>query len=90
MNVIEYNRFSNEANGDASREIDLPNGGSAYIIGNVIQQGPLGQNSNLVGYGAEGLSNPGPHELYAVNNTLVNEKTVGSFFSVPTNAYFKA
>jgi hypothetical protein len=28
VNVIEYNRFSNEADGTASREIDLPNGGT--------------------------------------------------------------
>ncbi|MCC7502117.1 MAG: hypothetical protein IT229_06290, partial [Flavobacteriales bacterium] len=82
VNVIETNRFSNEADGDASREVDLPNGGTTYLIGNVIQQGPLGQNSNLVGYGLEGLTNPDPHELYAINNTLVNEKSVGSFFAV--------
>lgn len=90
VNVIEYNRFSNESDGTASREIDLPNGGQAYLIGNVVQQGPLSENSNLVGFGMEGLSNPGPHELYAVNNTLVNEKTLGSFFQMPAEAYFKA
>lgn len=91
VNIIEYNRFSNEATGDASREIDLPDGGQAYIIGNVIQQGLLGQNSNLVGYGAESLSNDGPHECYVVNNTLVNEKNVGSFFFAPAGtALFKA
>jgi hypothetical protein len=90
VNVIEYNRFSNEADGDASREIDLPNGGTTYLIGNAIQQGPQGENSNLVGFGLEGLSNPGPHELYAVNNTLVNEKSVGSFFQMPGTVYFKA
>ena len=89
VNVIEYNRFSNEADGTASREIDLPNGGQAYLIGNVIQQGPQGENSNLVGFGMEGLSNPGPHELYAVNNTLVNEKANGSFFQMPGAAFFK-
>jgi len=90
VNVIEYNRFSNESDGTASREIDLPNGGQAYLIGNVIQQGLQSQNSNMVGFGMEGLSNPGPHELYAVNNTLVNEKANGSFFQMPTEAYFKA
>lgn len=89
VNVIEYNRFSNEADGTASREIDLPNGGQAYLIGNVIQQGLQSQNSNLVGFGMEVLSNPGPHELYAVNNTLVNEKASGSFFQMPVPAYFK-
>jgi hypothetical protein len=90
VNVIEYNRFSNESDGTASREIDLPNGGQAYLIGNVIQQGLQSQNSNLVGFGMEGLSNPGPHELYAVNNTMVNEKANGSFFQAPANAFFKA
>ena len=91
VNVIAYNRFSNEADGSASREVDLPNGGAAYLIGNVIQQGLQGQNSNLVGYGLEGLTNPGPHELYAINNTLVNEKSVGSFFAVMNGAdLFKA
>lgn len=90
VNVIEYNRFSNEADGEASREIDLPNGGQAYLIGNVIQQGPMGQNSNLVGFGMEGTSNPGPQELYAVHNTLVNEKVNGSHFQAPSNTFFKA
>ncbi len=90
VNVIEYNRFSNEADGTASREIDLPNGGQAYLIGNVIQQGLQSQNSNMVGFGMEGTSNPGPHELYAVENTLVNEKANGSFFQAPANVFFKS
>ena len=90
VNVIEYNRFSNEATGDASREIDLPNGGTAFLIGNVIQQGLLAENSNLVGFGLEGLSNPTPHELYAINNTMVNERSAGSFFSMPSATAFKA
>lgn len=55
VNVIEYNRFSNESDGTASREIDLPNGGQAYLIGNVIQQGLQSQNSNMVGFGMEEL-----------------------------------
>ena len=90
VNVIEYNRFSNEQNGNASREIDLPDGGQAYVIGNVLHQGLQGQNSNMIGYGLESLTNPAPHELYAINNTLVNERTVGSFFSMSGSAYLKA
>lgn len=82
VNYVINNRFSNEAAGNASREIDLPNGGLAVIMGNIIQQGLNGTNSNLVGYGMEGLSNPSPHNLYLINNTLVNEKTVGSFVAV--------
>ncbi|MBK8499127.1 MAG: T9SS type A sorting domain-containing protein [Flavobacteriales bacterium] len=90
VNVIEYNRIGNEADGEASREIDLPNGGQAYLIGNVIQQGLMSQNSNMVGFGMEGLSNPGPQELYVVENTLVNEKANGSFLQAPANVFFKA
>ena len=82
VNYILYNRLSNETYGTASREIDLPNGGIAIIMGNIIQQGVRGENSNLVGYGAEGLTNQPPHELYLINNTLVNEKGRGSFVFV--------
>lgn len=82
VNYILYNRLSNERTGVASREIDLPNGGIAVILGNIIQQGVNGENSNLVGFGAEGLTNSPPHELYLINNTLVNEKGRGSFVAV--------
>lgn len=89
VNYILYNRLSNEATGTASREIDLPNGGLAIIMGNIIQQGVNGQNSNLVGYGLEGLTNPSPHNLYLVNTTMVNERSVGNFVNVAagTNLY---
>ena len=90
-NYILYNRLANEATGDASREIDLPNGGSAIVIGNEIEQGPNGQNSNIVGYGLEGLTNPTAHELYFINNTVVNDKPSGSFVNVQSGtALYKA
>jgi hypothetical protein len=82
VNYILYNRISNEATGDASREIDLPNGGLTIIIGNEIEQGPNSQNSNIIGFGLEGLSNPSPHQLYVINNTIVNDRSTGSFLSV--------
>ncbi len=81
-NLIYCNRISNE-DGSASREIDLPNGGKAYIIGNIIQQGLNGENSNIIGYGLEGLTNPGPQALFLVNNTIWNQKSVGSFLAFP-------
>ncbi|MCC7302916.1 MAG: right-handed parallel beta-helix repeat-containing protein [Bacteroidia bacterium] len=90
VNIIRYSRFSNEATGNASREIDLPNGGLAFLIGNVIHQGPNGTNGNMVGYGLEGLNNPTPHELFMVNNTLVNERPTGSFLQFNSGtAFFK-
>lgn len=91
VNFILYNRLSNEATGTASRCLDLPNGGTTYLIGNVIEQGPLSENYNIIGYGLEGLSNPTPHELYAVNNTIVNDYPGGSFFQFNAQtALFKA
>ena len=81
VNFILYNRISDEENGTASRSLDLPNGGQSYIIGNIIEQGPKSQNSNIIGFGLEGLSNPGPHEVYAINNTIVNNRSSGSFFN---------
>lgn len=81
-NYILYNRLANESTGTASREIDLPNGGTAIIIGNEIEQGAQGTNSGIIGYGLEGLSNPTPHDLYLVNNTIVNDKNSGTFVSL--------
>lgn len=82
-NYICYNRIGNESDGTASREIDLPNGGVALLIGNQIQQGARSSNSSMIGYGLEGLSNPAPHKVYMVNNTIVNEiQGRGSFLSI--------
>ncbi|MCS6916930.1 MAG: right-handed parallel beta-helix repeat-containing protein [Chitinophagales bacterium] len=81
VNYIMYNRFSNES-GNASRELDLPNGGPCLLIGNIIQQGIYATNSGIIGYGLEGLSNPPPHDLYLINNTVVNEKSTGTFLHI--------
>ncbi len=80
-NYILYNRISNEDTGTASRNIDLPNGGKAIIVGNIIEQGPNTQNSNIMEFGLEGLTNP-DSLLYIVNNTFVNDKGNGSFIQV--------
>ncbi|MCX8079972.1 MAG: hypothetical protein N3F09_01900 [Bacteroidia bacterium] len=81
VNYILYNRFSNE-NGNASREIDLPNGGTCILIGNIIQQGQNSTNSGIIGYGLEGFTNPQPHQLYLINNTIVNNKSTGTFIHI--------
>lgn len=84
VNIITYNRISNEATGTASRCIDLPNGGRAYIIGNIIEQGPQAPNSNLISFGLEGLTNTTPHQLYLINNTLINNRSYGRFLQMNT------
>ncbi len=81
-NIIMYNRIMDEADGTSSRDIDLPNGGWTLLLGNVIQQGEDTDNSEVFGYGMEGLSNDGPHEIYVVHNTFVNNRSGGTFISV--------
>ena len=78
-NYILYNRIMDEADGNSSYIIDLPNGGLSYIVGNLLQQGPNTENSTIVTYGAEGLSNPS-RTLYVANNTFVNDRTQGGTF----------
>lgn len=83
-NFILYNRIANEKSED-SRTIDIPNGGTSVIIGNVIEQGENSANTNLLGYGLEGLTNAAPHNLWIVNNTFINKKNKGSFIHIQAN-----
>jgi hypothetical protein len=74
-NYIEYNRFMDEATGTGSFLIDIPNGGLSYVIGNLLEKGPLGDNNVPIRYAEEG-SNVVTNlvqELYVVNNTMVND-----------------
>jgi len=80
-NYILYNRIMDEADGDSSYAIDLPNGGLSYVIGNLLQQGPNTDNPTILIYGAEGLSNANKN-LYVVNNTFVNDLGSGTFVSI--------
>jgi hypothetical protein len=85
INYILYNRIMDEIDGTASYEIDLPNGGTSYIIGNIVQQGPETDNPTIIAYGEEGLSNTGK-DLYVINNTIVNDRSSGTFISIASGA----
>lgn len=76
--VIAFNRIMDEEQGRSSYNIDLPNGGLGYVVGNLIQQGPRTENNAMIAFGLEGPSFPG-NTLYLINNTLVNEFNGGSF-----------
>jgi hypothetical protein len=96
-NMIAYSRFSSTppgqtgstASGQPSYEIDLPNAGTSYIIGNIIEQPAANQNPNIVAYGEEGATNIGS-DLYVINNTFLNDYGDGMFLfisgKVPTPA----
>jgi parallel beta helix pectate lyase-like protein len=78
-NQIAYNRITDESDGTGSYAVEFPSGGLAFVIGNLIQQGPATDNPVVVSYGAEGLRNP-VNELYFVNNTVVNDLPAGGVF----------
>lgn len=69
---ILYNRLTDEAGGSASYELEFPNGGVAYVMGNILQQGPLTENPHMVSFGAEGYTWP-TNQLYLSHNTLVDD-----------------
>jgi hypothetical protein len=77
-NEILYNQLMDEANGDASYIVDIPNGGRTYLVGNLIQQGPRAENWTLVSYAAEGNLHE-TNELVVLNNTFVNDRKDGVF-----------
>lgn len=73
VNYVLYNRLMDEADGTSSYLIDLPEGGRSYIIGNLVQQGPMAENTGtVINYKGEGDTNP-DLALYVVHNTIVNE-----------------
>ncbi len=78
-NIISHNRIIDEISGPASREIDIPNGGKTLLEGNLIVQSQKAYNSDLIGYGHEGLSHSSS-ELIVKNNILVNERNAGANF----------
>src|SRR5262249_5353219 len=68
---ILCNRVTDEDNSNSSYLIDLPEGGEAYVIGNILEKGADSQNPNAISYAAErkDISDGG---LRVVNNSFYN------------------
>ena len=79
QNHILYNRLTDETGGAASYELEFPNGGIAFVVGNIIAQGLRSENPLLVSYGAEGYL-ARPNVLTLVHNTLVDGVMTGGAF----------
>lgn len=73
--TITGSRIQNNS-GNASYEIDLPQGGSALIQGNLIQQGAGSSNPVIIAFGEEGRLNANS-ALVVLGNTIVNDKANG-------------
>ncbi|HVF63866.1 MAG TPA: right-handed parallel beta-helix repeat-containing protein [Casimicrobiaceae bacterium] len=72
-NFIYNNRLTDEEGGRASYELEFPDGGIAFVVGNVIAQSRRTENSTIVSFGAERFHWQ-HNELYLVNNTLVDTR----------------
>lgn len=80
-NHILYNMLVDGAGGKASYELEFPNGGIAYVIGNTIGQSAGTDNPKMLSFGAEGGRWP-ENALYMAHNTLINDFHAGSFVHV--------
>jgi hypothetical protein len=76
-NYLLYNRFTSEGGPD-SYQVNLPNGGLAVLVGNVIQKSEDSGNATLFSWGEEGSLHPDT-QVFVVNNTFVNERGSGTF-----------
>lgn len=73
------NRFDDGRTGEASYEVDLPNGGMVLLEGNTLVQSPHTQNDVMVSYGAEAAP-WAQSRLTLRRNTFVNHRGAGGWF----------
>ena len=76
-NDIENNVFADGPTGDASYEIDLPNGGMDTVSGNLLEKGPNAQNQAFVHFGGEGIPYVGS-SLTVSGNLFQNDYGTGA------------
>jgi hypothetical protein len=81
--AILYNLIVDGPGGSASYELEFPNGGLAWVIGNVIGQSAASDNPDLISYAAEGQRWP-DNALYLAHNTLIDDRPDGRFLHVWT------
>jgi hypothetical protein len=68
---VLYNHLDDRPAGEASYELEFPNGGHNAVVGNLIGQSAKTQNPDLVSMGAEARDGMGG-SLVLAHNTLVN------------------
>lgn len=76
---LRYNLIYDGAGGKASYEVDLPNGGDALLVGNIIGQSSETDNPVVIAYGAEGDAWPNSR-LRLAHNTLLSDNLIGAWF----------
>ncbi|MBL0209147.1 MAG: hypothetical protein IPP84_14780 [Propionivibrio sp.] len=80
-NMVRNNMLVDGQAGRSSYELEFPNGGIAYVLGNVIGQSAGTDNPEIVSYGAEGPRWPDNRLVFA-HNTLINDLHTGTFLKL--------
>jgi hypothetical protein len=78
---VRYNMLLDGVDGRSSYELEFPNGGIAYVVGNTIGQSAGTDNPVLISYGAEGGRWP-DNALFLAHNTLINDLHAGTFLKL--------
>ena len=78
INHIEYNRLTDEGDGNSSYLVDLPEGGYAYVLGNVLEKGPRSENPNAIAFASEKRDQQ-EGGLWVANNTFYNRRLNATF-----------
>lgn len=76
---VAYNLLYDDVDGMAGYELEFPDGGTAYVVGNVIGQSATTTNPAVIAYGAEG-SYWNANALYLSHNTLLSDLEGGTAF----------
>jgi hypothetical protein len=79
---ILWSRLTDEADGRASYEVDIPNAGTTWIVGSVIEQTGTTENSSMIAYGEEADGMNSTSDLHLVNVTMLNDAGRGTFVNV--------
>jgi hypothetical protein len=87
-NDVRYNMLVDGSEGHAFYELEFPNGGIAYVIGNIIGQSAGTDNADIISYGAEGPRWP-DNALFFAHNTVLNDFHAGSFLKIWSDKYPK-
>ncbi|MCA0243067.1 MAG: hypothetical protein LCI02_19665 [Proteobacteria bacterium] len=78
-NLVACNQFVDGGDGECSYELEFPNGGLVWVIGNVLGQGPRPQNTTLLAYGAERDAHA-DSALFVAHNSFVNDAGLPAVF----------
>ncbi len=80
-NYILYNKLMDLETGSSSYNINIPDSGLTYIIGNVIEQGKNSPNSAIIDYGSESEKNK-LSKLFISSNTILDNKNVSGVVAI--------